>query len=249
MRTTLLWALLHGPVAAAALPALMLLDMDKRRAGQPGGLRNMLGFLFKQEPQQQQQSPPPPQPAAAAAPAAESAAVAAAADAAQRLLPGDPCPCGSALRYGRCCLPLHAGDGAAAAAAGPTQLLRARFAAYAALRPEFVVASTARDSAEWHADTDAWLAELAAYSRRHSAQSTSHCFVRAAPRRFIGLDLGPEKRGVSDAGEATATLIFTATLESLEAPGEEIVFTERSFFVQRAGCWYYAGGALLSAFP
>lgn len=42
--------------------------------------------------------------------------------------PTDACPCGSGEPFGRCCLPLHRGEGQAATA---EQLMRSRYSAYA----------------------------------------------------------------------------------------------------------------------
>lgn len=56
---------------------------------------------------------------------------------------GRVCPCGSGTAYDACCGRLHRG---AAAAAGPLELMRARYAAYAVGATDFVFAT-------WHPRT------------------------------------------------------------------------------------------------
>ena len=47
----------------------------------------------------------------------------------------EPCPCGSGLAYGECCGPIHDGTVKAKTAEA---LMRARYAAYAAKKIEFL---------------------------------------------------------------------------------------------------------------
>ncbi len=56
----------------------------------------------------------------------------------------ETCPCGTRLAYGRCCGPIH--ENGAGLGTTATQLMRARYSAYALERGDFIVDS-------WHADT------------------------------------------------------------------------------------------------
>ncbi|MCB9945712.1 MAG: YchJ family protein [Geminicoccaceae bacterium] len=51
------------------------------------------------------------------------------------LAAGEPCPCGKARTYGRCCGPLHQGRIPAQTA---EQLMRSRYSAFAAGRPSYL---------------------------------------------------------------------------------------------------------------
>lgn len=59
---------------------------------------------------------------------------------------GQACPCGAGKTYAECCQPLHSG---AAAAAGPEQLLRARYSAYYGKVIDYVVDTTHPESPEY----------------------------------------------------------------------------------------------------
>jgi uncharacterized protein YchJ len=191
MRTTLLWALLHGPVAAAAVPALFLVGLtDKGGEGKEGGtfagLRNVFGSLLGNNNSKAAAVPKP-----SAYTVATDAAVCA-----------TDCACGSMRPYTACCAPLHTG---AALPHSATALMRARYSALATGQPQFVMDTTARSSADWREDSKAWRAELQAYCEEFY---------------FVGLDVGPEKpvllehtSGSSSSNSETVSLIVTANLE------------------------------------
>lgn len=61
--------------------------------------------------------------------------------------------CNTTLRGG-CCEALHSGDAAAAAAATPETVMRARFSAYVKNVPEYVVSSTHPDSKDFQRRED-----------------------------------------------------------------------------------------------
>ncbi|KAG5189179.1 hypothetical protein JKP88DRAFT_347771 [Tribonema minus] len=126
------------------------------------------------------------------------------------------CICGSGLTYDD--------------ALQPTELLRARFAAFAYRLPLFIMKTTARGGSEWKGDQGAWVAEILEFCDDY---------------RFLGLDIGPERK----AGVNVAYLTFTASLELSERPvrGQvtQVDFTERSRFVKEGARWMYEGGSLL----
>jgi uncharacterized protein YchJ len=189
MRTTLLWALLHGPVAAAAVPALFLVGLtdkggENREGGTFAGLRNVFGSLLGNNSSK-----------AATAPKRGDYTVAT-----DATVSGTDCACGSMQPYTACCAPLHSG---AAVAHSATALMRARYSALATGRPQYVMDTTARSSADWREDSKAWRAELQAYCEEFY---------------FVGLDVGPEKpvlleRTSSSSSSETVSLIVTANLE------------------------------------
>jgi uncharacterized protein YchJ len=187
MRTTLLWALLHGPVAAAAVPALFLVGLtDKGGEGKEGGtfagLRNVFGSLLGNNK-------------AAAAAVQKPTGYTVATDTAAS---ATDCACGSMRPYTACCAPLHTG---AALPHNATALMRARYSALATGQPQFVMDTTARSSADWRDDSKAWRAELQAYCEEFY---------------FVGLDVGPEKPVLlehTNGSSETVSLIVTANLE------------------------------------
>lgn len=65
----------------------------------------------------------------------------------------DPCPCGSSLSYAECCKPIHEG---VRFATTPKELVRARFTAYKAELPDYLMDTTAPESEDWMDDKEKW---------------------------------------------------------------------------------------------
>ncbi|BFI94894.1 MAG: YchJ family protein [Rhodanobacter sp.] len=125
-----------------------------------------------------------------------------------------PCPCGNPAGYASCCGPLHE---AAAAAAGPAQLMRSRYSAYVLKREDYLLAT-------WHAETRPASLRLAAQ--------------QPAPS-WLGLDVRGEQ--LVDADHATVEFVARYRLGGGRAQRQH----ELSRFVREAGRWYYVDGELL----
>jgi SEC-C motif domain protein len=130
------------------------------------------------------------------------------------------CPCGSGARYAACCERLH--DGAQAAA--PEALMRARFAAFAVGRGDFLVDTLAENHPDLEIPRDALVREL------------SHAKDR---QRFLGLTI-VWSTAEADRGE----ILFVAKIFER---GQDRSFAELSQFVREAGGWRYATGTNLPA--
>lgn len=124
-----------------------------------------------------------------------------------------PCPCGSGVKFKRCCMPLHHG----APAATPEALMRSRYAAYAVGDVDYIVATTDPEGPAFRRDRDAWIADL----RRFAALTT-----------FERLEI----REVSPVTGSHGEVRFFA---QLARGGADVSFEERSLFVHRDGRWYY----------
>ncbi len=119
-----------------------------------------------------------------------------------------PCPCGSGRAYRACCGPLHDGEPAATAEA----LMRARYAAYATGRTDYVFRS-------WHPRTRP---------------------AEVEPDPAVGwrrLEVLRVERGGSE--DDAGTVEFRA---HFARGGEEHVLHETSRFERRAGRWVYVDG-------
>jgi len=67
------------------------------------------------------------------------------------------CPCGSSKAYGECCSSIHEGT---AHAQDPSELVRARYSAYATRDPDFLMSTTDPDGPEWATDSGEWKRSL-----------------------------------------------------------------------------------------
>lgn len=130
----------------------------------------------------------------------------------------EKCPCHSERPYADCCQPVHLGK----KRPFPTQLMRARYAAYALGNVRFIM-QTERPNPPRS------VKEQAAQRRslKQFCQNT----------QFLGLEILAEAR----LDDKQATVTFRATL--LQS-GQDASFTEQSLFVLRNGRWVY-----VSAFP
>lgn len=220
MRTAMWFALLHGPLTSAALPTLVAASLAMSHSSNGGGGGGSIGegvsSIFqnifrrsneaheaetrRQDSVRMQATRPPSEPDAG-----ESS-----------------CPCGSGDIYESCCFRLHSGEKVADSA---TELLRARFCAFAKGVPQFLMGSTVRGSDEWKWDQEAWSAELMAFSNAYD---------------FVELDFGPEKKSKD---RRSSIIIFTARM--VDPKGKKVQFTEKSHFVKEGETWFWSHGDLL----
>ena len=124
-----------------------------------------------------------------------------------------PCPCHSERSYTTCCQSIHLGKGRPS----PTQLMRARYAAYALGNVRFILQTE-------RLNPPLLPKELTA--KRHSLKQ----FCQST--QFLGLQILDE--AILDDSRATVT--FRATLLQ---DGQDASFTERSLFELWNGRWAY----------
>ena len=124
-----------------------------------------------------------------------------------------PCPCHSGQPYANCCQPIHKGK----KRPSPTQLMRARYAAYALGKVRFIQKTE-------RANPPLLPKEL--IERRQSLKQ----FCQGT--QFLGLQILDEAM----LGSKQATVTFRATL--LQG-GQDASFTEKSLFEKRNGRWVY----------
>lgn len=124
-----------------------------------------------------------------------------------------PCPCHSGQPYAACCQPFHEGK----QRPFPTQLMRARYAAYALGNVRFILQT------EWPEP-----------SRTAQENASQRRAIRAfcQSTQFLGLQiLDDDQRD-----EYRATVTFHATLLQ---NGQDASFTEQSLFKRHQGRWFY----------
>lgn len=124
-----------------------------------------------------------------------------------------PCPCHSGQPYASCCQPFHEEE----QQPSPTQLMRARYAAYALGNVRFIVQTgwpisgrSAQESA----------------SQRRAIQAFCH------NTHFLGLQILADET----LNQSRATVTFHATLLQ---NGQDASFTEQSLFERHQGRWFY----------
>jgi len=106
--------------------------------------------------------------------------------------PNIPCPCGSGLKYKKCCQRYHKG----ALAPDALILMKSRYSAYAVGESRYIIATTHPDNPEYRADQKGWREEIDLFCRHTD---------------FLGLEI----MAFTD-GRSEATVTFRAILSSGE---------------------------------
>jgi SEC-C motif-containing protein len=75
--------------------------------------------------------------------------------------PNLPCPCGSGLKYKKCCLKYHKG----ALPSTALQLMHSRYSAYALGLAEYIMSTTHPDNSDFTEEREQWKKEILAFSR------------------------------------------------------------------------------------
>ena len=75
--------------------------------------------------------------------------------------PNAPCPCGSGIKYKKCCRPYHRGK----LAPDALTLMKSRYSAYAAGEVEYLIATTHPDHPEMQKDRQKWKKEILDFCR------------------------------------------------------------------------------------
>lgn len=134
-----------------------------------------------------------------------------------RVLSHDPCPCGSGTKFKRCCLAIHKGE----TAAGPEELVRSRYSAFATGDWRYIVGSTHPAAPQHASDQQIWIREI-----RNFCDNTS----------FEGLDLIAVE---SDMQKGQSHVSFRV---HLKRGTEDVSFGERSLLRRYKDRWMYLSG-------
>lgn len=127
------------------------------------------------------------------------------------------CPCGSGLTYQNCCQPFHKGKKVLHC----SDLLRARYSAYALGLVEYIINTTHPASPQYCENKDLWAKRLKEFS---------------AHANFTKLEIFDIKE------EKNLAMIMFAT--SMTYDGEDASFVEKSYFEKINDNWFYRSGQL-----
>ncbi len=130
-----------------------------------------------------------------------------------------PCFCSSGNPYKVCCFPFHRG---AAYPKTALQLMRSRFSAYALNIPDYIIQTTHPASPDYKEDISSWKKGIAAFAR----------------------DTVFQKLEILEFSEH-GTVAIVSFIAHLSQKKEDVTFTEKSFFENFKGKWYYRVGHLV----
>jgi len=141
------------------------------------------------------------------------------------------CACGSGDTYAKCCAPLHDGEDAAT----PSDLVRARYAAYQYRLPDFLMRTTDPKGDEYEEDTAAWKRSLLGFTDGFEFQK---------------LEVGETVEGDGSVKQQSAQQVEGAHLAQVDFRVNFVqkgslnlmVLCEKSTFRKVDGKWLYAQG-------
>lgn len=130
----------------------------------------------------------------------------------------DKCPCGSGLKYKKCCGLFHKGK----LPSNALELMKSRYSAYVYHNANYIIKTTHLENLEYMEDTIGW---------RQDIESFCQCthFISLCVAEFID-------------GEDEAYVIFNACLKQ---HGEDVSFKEKSRFLKEDGRWLYHSGEIM----
>jgi len=129
--------------------------------------------------------------------------------------PNTQCPCGSLIKYKKCCKPFHNGLIAKTA----EELMRSRFCAYSINNADYIIKTTHPDNPEYNLNTNSWEKDI-----RNFSDYTD----------FIALEIFET---IEDEKESFVSFRAILRQGKLDAS-----FDEKSRFLKVKGKWLYVDG-------
>ena len=130
----------------------------------------------------------------------------------------DKCPCGSGLKYKKCCGLFHKGK----VPSNALDLMKSRYSAYAYNNTNYIIQTTHKENPEYTQDIIGWEQDIESFC------DATH-FISLCVNDFID-------------GEDEAYVTFKACLKQ---HGEDVSFREKSRFLKVDGRWLYHSGEII----
>ena len=134
----------------------------------------------------------------------------------KKITPNTPCPCGSKVKYKKCCAVYHKG----AIPKTALLLMRSRYSAYATNNSAYIVKTTHENNPDYTTDTKAWRESIETFSKT---------------TQFLALEILEFLEFID--GEEESFVTFKAKLSS----GDML---EKSRFLKVNGFWLYESGEI-----
>ena len=135
-----------------------------------------------------------------------------------KISPNNTCPCGSLLKYKKCCKIFH--DGILPKTA--LELMKSRYCAFSIEKSEYIIDTTHKNNPDFTSDLKSWNMDILNFSKN---------------TQFKNLEIIDF---IDDKIESFVT--FKATLIQNQ---NDISFTEKSRFLKVEGKWFYVDGEFL----
>ena len=131
----------------------------------------------------------------------------------------DNCPCGSLVKYKKCCKPFHENIKTPITA---LELMKSRYCAYAIEKSEYIILTTHQNNRDFNTDTKAWNNDILDFSKNTK-------FEKLEILEFID-------------GQTESFVTFKANITQNK---QDVSFIEKSRFVKENGKWQYIDGQFI----
>ncbi|MDX9959884.1 MAG: YchJ family metal-binding protein [Aliarcobacter sp.] len=132
----------------------------------------------------------------------------------------DNCPCGSLIKYKKCCKPFHEDIKTPINA---LELMKSRYCAYAIEKSEYIILTTHQNNRDFNTDTKVWNNDILDFSRNTK-------FEKLEILEFID-------------GQTESFVTFKANITQNK---QDVSFIEKSRFVKENGKWQYIDGEFIN---
>ena len=132
----------------------------------------------------------------------------------------DNCPCGSLIKYKKCCKPFHEDIKTPINA---LELMKSRYCAYAIEKSEYIISTTHQKNRDFNTDTKVWNNDILDFSRNTK-------FEKLEILDFID-------------GQTESFVTFKANITQNK---QDVSFIEKSRFVKENGKWQYIDGEFIN---
>lgn len=132
----------------------------------------------------------------------------------------DNCPCGSLIKYKKCCKPFHEDIKTPINA---LELMKSRYCAYAIEKSEYIILTTQQNNRDFNTDTKVWNNDILDFSRNTK-------FEKLEILEFID-------------GQTESFVTFKANITQNK---QDVSFIEKSRFVKENGKWQYIDGEFIN---
>ena len=132
----------------------------------------------------------------------------------------DNCPCGSLIKYKKCCKPFHEDIKTPINA---LELMKSRYCEYAIEKSEYIISTTHQKNRDFNTDTKVWNNDILDFSRNTK-------FEKLEILEFID-------------GQTESFVTFKANITQNK---QDVSFIEKSRFIKENGKWQYIDGEFIN---
>ena len=132
----------------------------------------------------------------------------------------DNCPCGSLIKYKKCCKPFHENIKTPINA---LELMKSRYCAYAIEKSEYIILTTHQNNRDFNTDTKVWNNDILDFSRNTKFEKLENLeFIDRQNENFVTIK------------------------SNITQNKQDVSFINKSRFIKENGKWQYIDGEFIN---